>query len=78
LSDEKPVTLCAVNWIGISKEGQVMWKTAFAKAGSTKTDRVSVHALHQHEGVGFDCAVGLIDPWLKSQKSGMKMNRLLS
>jgi hypothetical protein len=53
-SAEKPVIICAVDWIGISNEGQDVWKAALAKAGGTTPDRVSVHALHQHDGVMCD------------------------
>lgn len=53
-SAEKPVILCAVDWIGIANEGQDAWKAALAKAGGTTPDRVSVHALHQHDGVRCD------------------------
>ncbi len=54
LSDEKPVVLCAVDWIGISNEGQDAWRESLAKAAGTTTDRVSVHAIHQHDGVRCD------------------------
>jgi hypothetical protein len=50
LSEQPPVVLCAVDWIGISNEGQDVWKTKLAKAANTTVDRVSVHALHQHDG----------------------------
>ena len=56
-SGEKPVIICAVDWIGISNEGQDVWKAAIAKAGSTTPDRVSIHALHQHDGVKCDFTV---------------------
>jgi hypothetical protein len=50
LSEQLPVVLCAVDWIGISNEGQDAWKTQLAKAANTTEDRVSVHVLHQHDG----------------------------
>ncbi len=56
-SAEKPVVICAVDWIGISNESQDIWKAAIAKAASTTPDRVSVHALHQHDGVKCDDTV---------------------
>jgi len=54
LSDEKPVVLCAVDWIGIGNEGQDAWRESLAKAAGTTTDRVSVHAVHQHDGCRCD------------------------
>ncbi len=54
LSDEKPVVLCAVDWIGIANEGQDAWRESLAEAAGTTTDRVSVHAVHQHDGVRCD------------------------
>jgi hypothetical protein len=50
LSDEKPVVLCAVDWIGIANEGQDAWRESLAKAAGTTIDRVSVHTIHQHDG----------------------------
>ncbi len=50
LSDEKPIVLCAVDWIGIANEGQDAWRESLAKAVGTTIDRISVHALHQHDG----------------------------
>ncbi len=54
LSDEKPVVLCAVDWIGIANEGQDAWRESLAKAAGTTIDRVSVHAVHQHDGCRCD------------------------
>ena len=54
LSDEKPVVLCAIDWIGIANEGQDAWRESLAKAAGTTTDRVSVHTVHQHDGVSCD------------------------
>lgn len=54
LSDEKPVVLCAVDWLGIANEGLEVWRKRLAKAAKTTVDRVSVHALHQHDGARCD------------------------
>lgn len=54
LSDEKPIVLCAVDWLGIANEGMERWKESLAKAANTTVDRVSVHALHQHDGLRCD------------------------
>jgi hypothetical protein len=57
LSDEEPVVLCAVDWIGIGNEGQDAWRESLAKAAGTSTDRVSVHTVHQHDGVACDFTI---------------------
>ncbi|MEP6595710.1 MAG: hypothetical protein ABJA71_07170 [Ginsengibacter sp.] len=54
IDDQKPVVLCAVDWIGICNEGDDLWKKKLAEAAHTTIDRVSVHVLHQHDGVSCD------------------------
>ncbi|HEY6979278.1 MAG TPA: hypothetical protein VH396_23440 [Chitinophagaceae bacterium] len=54
IDDQKPVVLCAVDWIGISNEGNDEWRKKLAEAAHTTVDRVSVHVLHQHDGVVCD------------------------
>jgi len=54
IDNQAPVVLCAVDWIGIANEGQDEWKKKLAEAAHTTIDRVSVHALHQHDGVSCD------------------------
>jgi len=54
IDNQKPVVLCAVDWIGISNEGNDLWKKKLAEAAHTTIDRVSVHVLHQHDGVVCD------------------------
>jgi hypothetical protein len=51
IDNQQPVVLCAIDWIGIANEGQDLWKKELAAAAHTTPDRVSVHALHQHDGV---------------------------
>jgi len=54
IDDQKPVVLCAVDWIGISNEGNDVWREKLAAAAHTTINRVSVHVLHQHDGVVCD------------------------
>lgn len=54
LGAEKPIVLCAVDWIGIANEGHDAFRDALAKAANTTRDRVAVHALHQHDAPGCD------------------------
>ena len=51
IDDQKPVVLCAVDWIGISNEADDEWRKKLGEAAHTTIDRVSVHVLHQHDGV---------------------------
>jgi hypothetical protein len=46
---EKPVVLCAIDWIGISNESQDAFKEALAVAAHTDAHHVAVHTLHQHD-----------------------------
>lgn len=52
--DQKPVVLVAFDWVGIGNEGHDAWRQAIAEACKTPVDRVSVHALHQHDAPGCD------------------------
>lgn len=54
LSDQQPVVLCAVDWIGISNGGQTVFKEALAAAAKTDPSRVAVHTLHQHDAPRCD------------------------
>jgi hypothetical protein len=51
---DKPVVLCAVDWIGIANEGHDAFRDALAEAAGTTRDRVAVHTLHQHDAPGCD------------------------
>lgn len=46
---DKPIVLCAVDWVGIGNGGYDAWRNALASAANTDTSRVSVHVLHQHD-----------------------------
>lgn len=54
LSDEKPVVIGAVDWLGIANEGLELWRKKLARAAGTTVDRVTIHALHQHDGARCD------------------------
>ena len=51
---EKPIVLCAVDWIGIANEGQDEWKAMLAEAVGTDPSRTTVHTLHQHDAPVYD------------------------
>lgn len=54
LGAEKPIVLCAVDWIGIANEGHDAFRDALAQAAGTTRQRVTVHALHQHDAPDCD------------------------
>lgn len=56
LGAEKPIVLCAVDWVGIGNAGNRAWREALADAAGTTSDRVAVHTLHQHDAPGCDFA----------------------
>jgi putative membrane-bound dehydrogenase-like protein len=53
---DKPIVLCAVDWVGIGNTGHDQWRRALAAAVETTVDRVCVHALHPHDAPGCDFA----------------------
>ena len=53
-SGQKPIVLCAVDWLGIANGGMDAWREGLAKAADTTVDRVAVHTLHQHDGARCD------------------------
>lgn len=57
LTDDKPIVLCVVDWIGISNEGMDVWRRQLAAAAGTTVERVAVHALHQHDGPRCDYTI---------------------
>lgn len=54
LGKDRPVVLCAVDWVGIGNGGHDAWREALAVAAGTTPDRVAVHCLHQHDAPGLD------------------------
>lgn len=54
VGNDKPIVLCAVDWIGIANEGHDAFRDALAEAAGTTRERVAVHTLHQHDAPGCD------------------------
>jgi hypothetical protein len=50
----EPIVLCAVDWIGISNEGNDVFRQTLAEAAGTTANRVAVHTLHQHDAPACD------------------------
>ena len=54
LTEDRPIVLCALDWVGIGNSGYDAFRDALAKAAGTSKDRVAVHCLHQHDAPGCD------------------------
>lgn len=54
LSAEKPIVLCAVDWLGIANGSHREFRETLAKAAGTSAERVAVHTLHQHDAPWAD------------------------
>lgn len=54
LGSQRPIVLCAIDWIGIGNVAHVEWRTMLAEAAQTTPDRVAVHTLHQHDAPACD------------------------
>lgn len=49
IGDDKPIVLCALDWIGVGNDGQREFRAKLAEAAGTTVERVEVHTLHQHD-----------------------------
>jgi len=49
-----PIVLCAIDWIGVANEGYDAFRDSLARAAGTTRERVTLHALHQHDAPGCD------------------------
>lgn len=54
LTENRPIVLCALDWVGIGNSGYDAFREALAKAAGTTKDRVAIHCLHQHDAPGCD------------------------
>lgn len=59
---EKPIVLCAVDWLGIGNGSRDEWRAALAKAARTTPDRVALHTVHQHDAPGDDLSAHALLP----------------
>ncbi len=69
-TNEKPIVLCSVDWVGIGNRGHNAFREAIAKAAGTTKERVCVHCLHQHDAPGCDFEA---DELLTKYKLGGKL-----
>ncbi len=54
LGADKPIVLCAIDWVGIGSGGHDAFRQTIADAAGTEMRRVAVHTVHQHDAPGCD------------------------
>ncbi|MFO0917878.1 MAG: hypothetical protein U0872_06125 [Planctomycetaceae bacterium] len=54
LTEQRPIVLCAVDWIGISNDAYHEFRRQLAQAAETDPARIAVHVLHQHDAPQAD------------------------
>jgi hypothetical protein len=54
LGNDKPIVLCAMDWVGVGNSGYDAFRDALAEAAKTTRERVAVHCLHPHDTPGCD------------------------
>ncbi|MCP4193462.1 MAG: hypothetical protein GY768_22850 [Planctomycetaceae bacterium] len=54
LGSGDPIVICTFDFLGIGNRGYSAWRERLAKAAQTSVDRVTLHALHQHDGPRCD------------------------
>ncbi|MFN0103884.1 MAG: hypothetical protein ACKV2U_17600 [Bryobacteraceae bacterium] len=61
-SGERPIVLCAVDWLGIGNASRDRWLAVLAKAAGTTPERVALHTVHQHDAPGDDLSAHALLP----------------
>lgn len=65
----QPIVLAAIDWLGVANEAHDEFRQRLADAVDTTPDRVSVHALHQHDAPRCDfTAAALLDHFGQDQR----------
>jgi len=59
---QKPIVVCAVDWLGIGGDSHSHWCATLAKAAKTTPDRVAVQTVHQHDAPGDDRGAAALIP----------------
>jgi hypothetical protein len=54
LGVEKPIVLCAMDWVALANASNMTLRETIANAVGTTRDRVAVHTVHQHDAPGSD------------------------
>ncbi len=60
VTEDQPIVLCSVDWIGIANSAHSQWRQAIAEAVNTTIDRVTVHTIHQHDAPFCDFSADAI------------------
>ncbi|MGY8656431.1 MAG: hypothetical protein ACKVJX_22670 [Verrucomicrobiia bacterium] len=51
---DKPIVLCAFDWVGIGNAGHDVYRSRLARAVGTDPEMVTIHTLHQHDAPACD------------------------
>ena len=54
LGPDEPIVMCCVDWIGISNDGNKLFRQSLAEAAGTTVQRVAIHTVHQHDAPRMD------------------------
>lgn len=54
IGSDQPIVLCAVDWLGIGNESNLVFRERLARGAGTEVARVAVHTLHQHDAPWCD------------------------
>lgn len=64
MGEGRPIVLCTIDWLGLSNGGYQSFRHSLAKAAGTTVDRVTIHALHQHDAPRWDLSTNeLLAPY---------------
>ncbi len=72
LGADKPIVLCSVDWIGISNDGNKVFRQRLAEAAGTTAQCVAIHTVHQHDAPRLDFSAEEI--MAKLGESGVMFN----
>ncbi len=59
-ADAPPIVMCTVDWLGVANAAQDEFRQQLAEAVNTTSERVVVHALHQHDAPRCDLSAALV------------------
>jgi hypothetical protein len=60
LTDDEPIVLCAIDWLGVANDANLAFRESIAAAVGTSPTRVVMHSLHQHDAPRCDLSAAKI------------------
>ncbi|MEZ6134330.1 MAG: hypothetical protein R3C53_05395 [Pirellulaceae bacterium] len=69
VGQDQPIVLCAIDWLGVANQANVVFREKIAQAVGTDPGRVVVHSLHQHDAPRCDLsAVEILQEYGQAEK----------